>query len=73
MADLRLQRGREHHGGPAGPEDLLHHVLRQHHVPLRQGGQRLHRLRRPVRHRHQRHPGHLRLRPAERETSQHDL
>lgn len=66
VAHLCLQCRWEHHGGPARPEDLLRDVLHKHHIPLQQGGQRLHRLWRSVCHRHQRHQSHVCVWPAER-------
>lgn len=67
VADLRLQHGRVHRGGPAGREDLLSRLLHKHHVPPHQGWKRLHRLWRPVRHRHQRRQGHFCFWPIEKE------
>lgn len=63
----------KHPRGPAGWADILCVTAHQHHVPQIQGRQCLHSPRDPLRHRHQRYEGHIRLRSAQRKTDRCEL
>ncbi|KAJ8398239.1 hypothetical protein AAFF_G00428090 [Aldrovandia affinis] len=73
VAHLRVQRGRQRNGGTSGREDVLRHLLHQHHLSQDEGGERLRRLRSALRHGHERRKSDIRLRPPERETREREF